>query len=197
MIFHQEKEECRVPRNADYGNNITTNNINISTTNRLILPYKRKQGQKTIKSVNYWFKRLLPENHVSQHILGSSFDIKEQTKLEHKHDLIYLVECSEISSGETTRRMNKEIMENAGKSNKLPMLKHMIQSGHLPVSPNDVRVLRKRHRSNKVKRKISEALLIIKYQPSLNIHTNSVTLELFNSYAWITSCYLHLKIYFS
>ena len=52
LIFNQEKEECRLSRNADYGNNITTNNINISTTNILILPYKRKKGQKIIKSVN-------------------------------------------------------------------------------------------------------------------------------------------------
>ena len=149
MIFNQEKEECRLSRNADYGNNITTNNINISTTNILILPYKRKKGQKIIKSVNNWFKRLLSENHVSQHILGSSFDIKEQTKLEHKHDLICLVECSEIYLGETTRRMNKKIMENAGKGNKLQMLKHMIQSGHLSVSPIDVEYFVKDIRTTK------------------------------------------------
>ena len=38
-------EECKVPRNADYDNNVTPNNKSISTTYRLILPYKGEQGQ--------------------------------------------------------------------------------------------------------------------------------------------------------
>ena len=52
------------------------------------------------------------------------------------------------------------------------MLKHMLQSGHPSVSPNNFRVLQKGY-NNKVKRQISEALLIRKHQSSLNIHENS------------------------
>ena len=55
------------------------------------------------------------------------------------------------------------------------MLKHMLQSGHPSVSPKNFRVLLKGYNNNKVKRQISEALLIRKHQSLLNIHQNSVT----------------------
>ena len=71
-------------------------------------------------------------------------------------------------------------MKHTGKDNKSNMLKHMLQSGHPSVSPNNLRILQKGYNSYKVKRKISEALLMRKHQPSLSIHGNSVPLELFN-----------------
>ena len=183
-------EECKAPRNADYDNNVTANNESISTTHGLILPYKGEQGQKIIKSFNNYVKRLLPQNHTVQHVyisrkLGSAFDIKDQTKLVHKHDLTYLLKCpkntcSETCLGKTARRLNERIMEHAGKDNKSHILKHTLQSGHPSVSPNEFKILQKGYNNNKVKRKISEALLIRKHRPSLNIHENLVPLELFN-----------------
>ena len=91
---------------ADCDNNVTANNESISTTHRLILPYKVEQGQKIIKSLNNYFKRLLPQNHKTQHVyistkLGSAFDIKDQTNLVHKHDLTYLFKCPENTCSET------------------------------------------------------------------------------------------------
>ena len=79
-------------------------------------------------------------------------------------------------------------MEHAGKDNKSHMLKHALQSGHPSVSPNDFRILQKGYNSNKVKRKILKALLIRKYRPSLNMHENSVSLELFNGCPCTISC---------
>ena len=69
-----------------------------------------------------------------------------ETKLEHKHDLTYLVKCpentcSETYLGKTARRLNERIMERAGKDNKSRMLKHTLQSGHPSVSPNSFRTL--------------------------------------------------------
>ena len=120
MVFDQLNEECKVPKNADYDKNITANNESISTTNRLILPYKGEQGQKIIKSLDNYVKRYLPQNHTAQYVyisrkLGSAFDIKDQTKLEHKHDLTYLVKCpentcSETYLGETARRLNERMI---------------------------------------------------------------------------------------
>ena len=71
-------------------------------------------------------------------------------------------------------------MEHAGKDNKSHMLNHTLQSGDPSVSPNNFRILQKGYNNNKVKRKISEALLIRKHRPSLNIRENSVSLKLFN-----------------
>ena len=56
-------------------------------------------------------------------------------------------------------------MEHAGRDNISHMLKYTFQSRH-PSSPNDFRILRKVY-NNKVKRKISEAILIRK-QPLFN-----------------------------
>ena len=53
------------------------------------------------------------------------------------------------------------------------MLKHSLQSHHSLVSPNEFRTLWKGY-TNKVKITASEAVLIRKHQPLLNIHENSV-----------------------
>ena len=113
-------EECKVPRSAVYDNNDRANDENMSTNHKLILPYKGEKGQKIIKSLNNYDKRLLPQNYTTQQVytsrkLGSAFNIKEQTKLVHKHDLIYLVKfpkntCSETYLGETARRLSERIM---------------------------------------------------------------------------------------
>ena len=92
--------KCRLSRNANYDDNVTTNNTSISKTHRLILPCKTEQGQKVIESVNNFVKRLLPKNQASKHLYNSKkrvlhLTIKDQTKLEHKHGLTYLVKCSE------------------------------------------------------------------------------------------------------
>ena len=118
-MFDQVNEECKLSRNTVYHNNVTTNNETISTTHRLILPYKGEEGRKIIKSVNNDAKRLLPQNHTAQHVcksrkLGSVFNIKDQKKLEHKHDLTYLVKCPENTGSatylnETARRLNERI----------------------------------------------------------------------------------------
>ena len=136
-VFDQVNEECKAPRNADYDNNVTANNESISTTHRLILPYKGEQGQNIIKSLKNYVERLLPQNQTAQHLyisrkLVSAFDIKDQTKLIHKHDLTYLVifpenTCSEVYLGKAATRLNERIMEHASKGNKSHMLKHTLQ----------------------------------------------------------------------
>ena len=124
------------PRNEDYDNNVTANNESISATHRLILLYKGEQGQKFIKSLNNYVKKLLTQNHTTQHVyisrkLVSTFDIKDQAKLVHKHVLTYLAQCpentfSETCLGENGRRLNEKITEHAGKDNKSHMLKHAL-----------------------------------------------------------------------
>ena len=74
------------------------------------------------------FKITSIEYHEAQHVhrgskMGSSLNIKNQTKLAHKHDYTYLVECPENTRletyvGETARRLNERIMEHAAKDKK-------------------------------------------------------------------------------
>ena len=115
------KEECKLV-NEQYHRNIETNidnNIVTTTAQMLVLPYKGEKGEKLIKSLNKHVKKVLPENRLSRHAysskkLGSFFNIKDQTKLEHNNDLTYLVKCpektcSENYLGETARRINERV----------------------------------------------------------------------------------------
>ena len=78
--------------------------------------------------MNKHVKKILPENPLSRHayrskILGFFFKVNDETKLEHNNDLTYLVKCPEKSCsenylGEIARRINKRVLEHAGKDNK-------------------------------------------------------------------------------
>ena len=161
------KEECKLV-NEQYYRNIETkidNDTVIATTHMLVLPYKGEKAEKLIKSLKKHVKKLLPENHLSRSSkkLGSFFNIKDQTKLEHNNDLTYLVKCPEKSCsekylGETARRINERVLEHAGKDKKSHMLQHTLQSGHPSVSINEFKKLGKGFNNNRVKRKISGAL---------------------------------------
>ena len=101
-VVNQLKKECKLV-NDKYNQNIETKNDNntiTTTTYMLVLPYKGKKGEKLINSLNKHVKKVLCENHPSQHAcrskkLGSFFNIKDQTKLKHNNALTYLVKCPE------------------------------------------------------------------------------------------------------
>ena len=126
-----------------------------------------------IKSLNKHVKTVLPENHLSRHAyvskkLGSFFNIKDQKKLKHNNDLTYLVKypektCSENYLGKTARSINERVLEHAGKDKKSHMVQHNLQSGHPSVSLNEFEILGKGFNNNRMKRKISEALLVKQY----------------------------------
>ena len=71
-------------------------------------------------SKNFYLKII---SHGSSKKLGSFFNIKDQTKLEHNNDLTYLLKCpektcSENFFGETARRINERVLQHAGKDKK-------------------------------------------------------------------------------
>ena len=182
------KEECKLV-NEQYYRNIETNTVT-TTTHMLVLPCKGEKGEKLIKSLNKHVKKVLPENHLSRHAyrskkMGSFFNIKDQTKLEHNNDLTYLVKCpektcSENYLGETARRINERVLEHASKDKKSHMLQHTLQSGYPSVLLNEFKILGKGFNNNRVKMKTSEVLLIKQYRPTLNAQENPISLELFN-----------------
>ena len=191
-MFDKINEECKISGNL----NVTTNNkSNISngitnTTHMLVIPYKGERGQRIIKSVNKAVTKILPQNYVTQNFykskkLGSYFNIKDSTKLEHQHNLTYFtqcpgVNCNETYLGETSRRLQERVLEHAGKDRKSNMVKHSMDTGHPPICMKDFQILTKGFNHCKFKRKICEALVIKKHQPTQNAQEHSVTLELFN-----------------
>ena len=117
-------------------------------------------------------------------VLGSFFNIKDQTKLEHNNDLTYLVKypentCSENYLGKTARWINERVLEHVCKD-KSHMVQHTLQSGHPSVSLNEFKIVGKGFNNNRVKRKISEASIVKQYRPILNTQKNLTSVELFN-----------------
>ena len=86
-LFDWVNKGSKVPRNASYDNKVTTNDANINMNSwqsceKIII---RKSCIRT-HIYSYTEIRLLE--------IGSSFNMKDQTKLEHECDLIYFVKCS-------------------------------------------------------------------------------------------------------
>ena len=191
-MFDKINEECKLSGNL----NITTNNkSNISnditnTTHILVLPYKGERAQRIIKLINKAVKKILPQNHVTQNVykskkLGSYFNIKDPTKLEHQYDLTYFTQCPGVNCNETYlgkqpedyKKVPLNMLEKTENPTWLNIVWTQIRP---PVCMQDFQILTKRFNQCKFKRKICEALLVIKHQPTLNAQEHSVTHELFN-----------------
>ena len=115
--------------------------------------------------------------------LGSNFQIKDQTKFDHKHDLVYYTKCLECQEDyiwEIGRRLHERICEHCRKDSQSHMLKHSLENNHKHVSFEVFRILRNGYTNSKFKQKISEALFIKVLRPSLNTQETSVPLLLYN-----------------
>ena len=171
-------------------NQLGTLEANNDKLNSLILPYGGPKGTNIIKSMNNNIKRILP-NNVKTRItyngrkLGSKFQIKDLTKNQHQHDLIYFSTCTEPNCdkdylGETGGRIIERAADHCGKDKQSHLLKHALISNHPVVDLKDLKIIDKNYHGNKYKRKISEALHIKQYRPLLNAQEHSVQLKLFN-----------------
>ena len=115
--------------------------------------------------------------------LSTQFPVKDRTKFEHRHSVVYLSRCPNTTCnntyvGETDRRIKERIMDHImDKSSHL--LKHARQSQHTHVWKDDFKILNGNYKSS-VKRKISEALYIRTLKPTLNVKEKSIRLELYN-----------------
>ena len=167
---------------------ISTNQLGTLEANNdklpsLILPYAGPKG-KNIKSMNNNIQRILPDI-VKTRItytgrkLGTKFQIKDLTKNQHEHHLIYYSKCLEPNCdkdylGETGRRRIERAADQYGKDKQSHLLKHALISNHTVADLKDFKIINKNYHGNKYKRKISEALYIKQYQPLMNAQEHSV-----------------------
>ena len=188
VIEHREVS-TETSKNIEIISTESTNN-NTNKVHIISLPYKGGKGKKLMKSLNNTLGNVLPEGHTTKIVysgkkLPSYFNIKDQTKMQHQNDPIYYTECPENDCmenyvGEIERSLQERVDEHGGKDNKSHVLKHTYVSGHKGVSINDFKVPKNGFKNHKMKRKISEALLIKKIKPTLNKQENSVPLIFFN-----------------
>ena len=71
--------------------------------------YKGQLSEKVLKSFKTTWHRSLPNNIETKVVytgtkLGSNFQIKDKTKLDHKHDLVYCVKCPACQEDYTLKK---------------------------------------------------------------------------------------------
>ena len=131
----------------------------------LFYPYKGKREQRITKSIYKAVKKVLPKNYTTQNVykskkLGLYFNIKDSTKLEHQLDLTYFTQCPEVNCnetyiGETARRLQERVLDHAGKDRISNMVKHSMDTSHLPVC---IKIYSIAHKKTSVNTKRSRAL---------------------------------------
>ena len=158
----------------------------------LLLPFADSKGTTIVKNLNKTLKNVLPSN-VKTRItytgqkLNSSFRIKDKIYEKQKHDLIYYTKCPEAFCkedylGETGRWIIERVANHAGKDKKSHLLKHALTQNYRDVDLGNMKIIDSSFHNNMLKRKISEALYIKQYRPSLNSQEQSVELKLFNKF---------------
>ena len=156
----------------------------------LILPYAGPKGNSIIKTMRNSLKYILPNNvktrvTYSGQNLGTKLQIKDNTKDQHKHDLIYYSKCPEPTCNEdylseTGRRNIKRSADYCSKDKQSHLLRHALNNNHKTVDLKDFKIIDSSYDNNRFKRKTSEALYIKEYKPFLNTQEQSVQLKLFN-----------------
>ena len=117
----------------------------------LTILYQGEKEDYLIKSLKRNLKKILL-NNVKPRItytgrkLGLSFQTKDQTIFEDKHDVIYHGKCPAENcvdgyTGETARTINERTVDHAGRDTNSLLLKHSIQGGHKPLEATDYKIL--------------------------------------------------------
>ena len=157
---------------------------------KLILPYKGKEGERTLKNVKGHITKLLPEQEGMTLVftgtkLGTKFNIIDKTSKEHQHDLTCSVvcpdaDCNKKYNSETGRRLFERVHEHSGKDINSHGFRNSTESDHPKVTIDDFRVFKTGYDQKTFRRKLSQALFIKQNKPALNKQEAFVHLKLFD-----------------
>ena len=130
----QEKHQKQLPTNSSH------EEVPNNKKHFLLLPYKGKRADNIIKSMKKTVYKLLPETVNAQiaytgRKLSACFQIKDKSKFDHQHDLVYHAKCpSELCDenyiGESGRRIAETVKDHHGRDHKSHILKHSLETGH-------------------------------------------------------------------
>ena len=191
-ILKEEKEKID-KNNADKNKRTIQSDVKFESKDKshlLLLPYQGEKGLHLTKSLKKNLKSLLP-SIVKANIgltgkkLSTCFQIKDQTKFEHEHDIIFLAtcpdgNCSENYFGESGRRVSKRIIDHNGRDIKSHIFKHSSEKCRQHFYTSSFKIIGNGFNNSSFKRKVSEALLIKQIKPSLNVQEKSIALKMFN-----------------
>ena len=102
--------------------------------------------------------------------LSTRFPVKERTKFEHRHEIVYFnhcpnVTCNETCVGDRDRRIKERIMDHDKRDKSSYLLNQARETQHTHVWNDDFKILSGNYES-RIKRKISEALYIRTLKPT-------------------------------
>ena len=147
----------------------------------IVLPYKGKDGERILSSFRDALKKALPENVVPQfsykgNKVGSYFRLKDKVPVEHQSDNVY--QFKDLYVGETGVRNGERRYEHIETDKNSAIFKYCRQN-QLQATNDDFKILDSGY-SNKLNRKLAEALYIKELKPALNEQKKSYKLCLFN-----------------
>ena len=134
----------------------------------LLVLYQGKKGDFVVKSMKKRMKTLLPTNIRTKIVftgskLSTCFQVKDKTKFEHNHDIVYHgicpeTDCSGNYIGETARKKSERVKDHTGKDVRSHLFKHAVESGHKVLDVTNYSIIGKRYGNNIKKCKIAEAI---------------------------------------
>ena len=161
---------------------------NEGETVTLCLPYVGDGGTQIMKKMKSDLRKANEKMKVrivyDAKKLGSRFKVKDQTKTQHQHNIVYHATCGNKKCksdyiGETGRRLNVRATDHNKRDKQSHLLKHAHDTKHRRVWLQDFKIIGNSYKS-KFKRKISESLYIKGKNPSLNVQKDAYRLSLFN-----------------
>ena len=135
-------------------------------------------------------KRHLPNNFKTQvtftaQKLSTQFNVKDRTKFEQRHDVIYFGKCPDQYCtsnylGEFSRKISEQMIDHDGRDQKSHLFSHAVVNHNRNASYDDFKIIGSCFRNNTCKRKVAKALLIKELRPNLNVQEKLFVLKFFN-----------------
>ena len=113
----------------------------------------------------------------------TGFQVKDKTKFEHNHNIVYHGSCPETDCPEnyiweTARGILETVKDHTCTDIHWHIFKHIVESRHEVLVVIHYSIFGKGYWNNTKKRKISEALIIKDIKPTLNRPDESIALKL-------------------
>ena len=147
--------KIELEKNSSDQQEVTTNAT--SKQIQLVLPYAGKRGNNIIRKMRRQLNKHLKDD-VKVMItyqgtkLSSRFQVKDQTKFEHRNDIVYCCKCPENDChdyyiGETDRQISERIVDHNKRDKNSHPLQHAQNKKHTHVWVNDFTILNDNYRS--------------------------------------------------
>ena len=104
---------------------------------------------------------------------SSKFQLKDQTKKDHRHDVVDNVkrpeeECRVDYTAETGKRLTEHVKHHSGKDLKSNLFKHSVEINDKTMTLDDFKIIGKGYKRSQLRLKLAESLHIKEKCSSLN-----------------------------